>query len=134
MLLHELAPEALRRVHGHVLVELIAEELLLVLVGLDDVKLADPLHRLEVLFHQILLDLDFAAEDDELVVESGTADFTVHELEDCLELVLKLVLEDEGIDDLEVDVLGEPRDCLFDQDRHEFIELTGQLLLSVVAR
>lgn len=111
---------------------MIAHEILLVLKDLYDIELPNLLHCLKMLPQQILLDFDFPSKDGELVIEAQFTELAIHELKDGLELVVKFVLEDEGIDDLQVNISGEVVNGVTDEDREELVPLTLEILEVIV--
>lgn len=107
LLLQQFPPEALSGIGSEVLIELVPLEKFLVAEHHRHIYGTDLEYVLLMLLNQSLLNFDFLPEDDELLVDRRRAELAVHNLEDGLEFVVKLILLDEGVNDPDINVVGE---------------------------
>jgi hypothetical protein len=88
----------------------------LLLIGVDllDVDLPYLLNVFVISLDEWLLHFDLSSENQELVVKGWVTELAIHKLENSLEAVLHLWLLYEGVDYLQIDVLGEFLDGMLD--------------------
>ena len=58
-------------------------------------------------FDELLLHFDLSSKNQELVVEGWVAKLAIHQLKNSLEAVIHLSFLDEGVDNLQIDILRE---------------------------
>ena len=86
---------------------MVAQKHFLILVNILDIERPKLLAVLDVLLHKCVFDLNFLPEDSERLMNVWAAEFAIHYLKDSLKFVVELRFLDVGINDLQVNMLGE---------------------------
>jgi hypothetical protein len=86
---------------------LVAQKHFLISVNILDIESPKFLAVHDVLLHECVLDLDLFPEDSERLMNVRTTELAIHHLKDGFKFVVELWFLDVGINDLQVDMLGE---------------------------